>query len=77
MYGSSQCWKHLAERFGIAEKTYQSFKCSMSHSPTEVMFEYLQTTDTEITIGKLKEKLRSIERQDVIDVLVECEKSEY
>lgn len=77
MYGSSQCWKHLAERFGIDEETYQSFKCSKIHSPTEVMFEYLQTTDTEITIGKLKDKLRLVERQDVIDVLVECEKSEY
>ena len=41
------------------------------------MFEHLQTTDTEMTIGTLKEKLRSVERQDVIDVLVECEKSEY
>ena len=42
-----------------------------------MLFEYLQTTDTEITVGKLKDTLRSIERQDVIDVLEECEKSEY
>ena len=56
---------------------YQSFRCNKIPSPTEEMFDYLETTDTKVTIGKLKDKLRSIERQDVIDVLLECEKSEY
>ena len=56
---------------------YQSFRDSKILSPTEEMFEHLQTTDTEMTIGTLKEKLCSVERPDVIDVLVECEKSEY
>ncbi|XP_044174897.1 uncharacterized protein LOC114953099 isoform X2 [Acropora millepora] len=75
-YGRYQCWKHIAEYFGIDEEMYQSFRDSEIVSPTEEMFEHLQTTDTEMTIGTLKEKLRSVERLDVIDVLVECQKTD-
>ncbi|XP_067043167.1 uncharacterized protein [Acropora muricata] len=75
-YGRNQCWKHVAEYFGIDEEKYQSFGCSKIHSPTEEMFDYLDATDTKLTIGKLKEKLLSVERQDVIDVLVEYEKTD-
>lgn len=75
-YGRRQCWKHIAEYFGIDEEMYQSFRDSEILSPTEEMFEHLQTTDTEMTIGTLKEKLRLVERPDVIDVLVECEKTD-
>ena len=75
-YGSSKCWKHLAESFNIGEQEYQKFNCSQVHSPTEVMFEYLQTRRPEITIADIKDRLYSIVREDVVHVLVKYEKSE-
>ena len=41
------------------------------------MFEYLQTCSPEITVADVKGGLRSIGRQDVIDVLTKYEQSEY
>lgn len=75
-YGSCKCWKHVAEYFDIEEQEYQNFNCSQVHSPTEVMFEYLQTRRPEITIGDVKGGLRLIAREDVVLVLVEYEQSE-
>ena len=72
-YGNCQCWKHAAEQFGIEVQEYQNFKCSQVHSPTEVMFEYLETSKPDITIGDLKDKLHNIGRQDVIDVILKCD----
>jgi len=76
-YGLCKCWKHAAEYFNIEEEEYQNFKCNLIHSPTEVMFEYLQTCNPEITIGNVKDGLHSIGRQDVINVLIKHEQSEY
>ena len=73
-YGSCKCWKHVAEGFGIKEQEYQNFNCSQVQSPTEVMFDYLQTQCPDITIGYFKDKLHSIERDDVVTVLVEYER---
>ena len=75
-YGASKCWKHIAEHFGIEEEEYQNFKCSQIHSPTEVMFEYLQASRPGITIGDIKNGLCLIAREDVINVLVKYEESE-
>ena len=71
-YGSCKCWKDAAEYFHVEEEEYQNFKCSQVHSPTEVMFEYLGTRKPEITIGDLKDGLRKIGRQDVIEVILNC-----
>lgn len=76
-YGTSKCWKHIAEAFGIKEQDYQNFKCSQFHSPTEVMFEYLKTCSPEVTVGHVKDGLSSIERQDVIAVFVKYEQRKY
>lgn len=75
-YGNCQCWKHAAEQFGIEVQEYQNFKCSQVHSPTEVMFEYLETSKPDITIGDLKDKLHNIGRQDVIDVILKCDQAD-
>ena len=75
-YGTCKCWKHIAEFFDIEEQEYQNFKCSQIHSPTEVMFEYLQSCHPDITIGNVKDGLHSIAREDVINVLVKYEESE-
>jgi len=76
-YGACKCWKHAAEYFGIEEEEYQNFKCTLIHSPTEVMFEYLQTCSPEMTVADVKGGLHSIGRQNVIDVLTKYEQSEY
>ena len=69
-YGRCKCWKHIAEFFDIAEEEYESFKCNQVHSPTEVMFEYLQSVMPDITVGDLKDGLAQMERQDVTDILL-------
>lgn len=75
-YGTCKCWKHIAEFFDIEEEEYQNFECSEIHSPTEVMFEYLKSSNPEITIGMVKDGLHSIGRQDVIEVLIKYEQAD-
>ena len=72
-YGQCKCWKHIAEFFGIPEEKYENFKCNKVHSPTEVMFEYLESDRPGITVGDLKNGLHQIERQDVIGILIKHE----
>ncbi|KAL9989497.1 hypothetical protein ACROYT_G004056 [Oculina patagonica] len=68
--GEIKCWKHLAEYFGVEAKIYEDFTCSQESSPTEDLFELLKTQKPEeFTIGKLKDELSFIDRQDVQDVL--------
>ncbi|KAJ7339409.1 hypothetical protein OS493_005804 [Desmophyllum pertusum] len=72
-YGQCKCWKHIAEFFRIPEQKYENFKCNKVHSPTEVMFEYLESDRPDITVGDLKNGLHQIERQDVIGILIKHE----
>ncbi len=74
-YGRCKCWKHIAEIFEIPEEDYQNFKCNQVHSPTEVMFEYLQSVRPDITIEVLKDGLAQIGRQDVTAMLLKHEES--
>ena len=76
-YGRCKCWKHLAEVFGISKEEYESFKCNQVHSPTEVMFEYLESVMPDITVGDLKDGLAKIGRQDVTGILITHETCEY
>ncbi|XP_020610251.1 uncharacterized protein LOC110048813 isoform X2 [Orbicella faveolata] len=70
--GEIKCWKHLCEHFGVEAKTYEDFTRSQERSPTEDLFDFLKTQEPkEFTIGKLKDKLSSIERQDVQGILLE------
>ena len=53
-------------------KTYEDFTRSQERSPTEDLFDFLKTQKPkEFTIGKLKDKLSSIERPDVQGILLE------
>lgn len=72
-YGHCKCWKHLSEHFGISEAVYRSFKFQKENSPTELMFEYLQSSLPDITVESLKDALNQIERNDVISVLINYE----
>jgi len=73
--GVCKCWKHIAEHFDIERDDYQNFRCNQVHSPTEAMFDYLESSRPETTIGKVKEGLQSIGIQDVVDVLIEYQNS--
>jgi len=75
-YGHCKCWKHLAEFFRISKEEYESFNCNQVHSPTEVMFEYLESVMPHITVGDLKDGLAQIERQDVIGILIKHQNCE-
>jgi len=75
--GVCKCWKHIAEHFDIERDDYQNFRCNQVHSPTEAMFDYLESSRPETTIGKVKEGLQSIGIQDVVDVLIEYQNCEY
>lgn len=69
--GEGKCWKHLAEYFRVEAKIYEDFPCCKERSPTEDLFDHLKTEKPqEFTIRKLKDKLSSIDRQDVQDVLL-------
>ena len=71
-YGVTKCWKHLADHLKVEKDTYNTFKCSLKSSPTENLLEYLNIQIPEaFTIGKLKDGLASIERQDVIEDVIE------
>ena len=71
-YGVTKCWKHLAEHLKVDKDTYNTFTCSLETSPTENLFEYLNTNLSEpVTIGKLTDGLASIERRDVIEDVIE------
>lgn len=69
--GEIKCWKHLAGYFGVKAEIYETFTYSQERSPTEDLFELLKTKKpNEFTIGKLKDRLSDIHRQDVQDVLL-------
>lgn len=70
--GIVKCWRHLAEHFEIEVNIYEGFTSCQEKSPTEDLFEFLKVQmSAKFTIRKLKEKLSSINRQDVIqDVLL-------
>ena len=70
-YGEKKCWKHVAEYFGIEAEIYEDFTRYQERSPTEDLFEFLKTDKPkDFTIGKLTDNLRSIDRQDVQEVLL-------
>lgn len=67
-YGSMKYWKHLAEHFEVEESKYKTFPCCPENSPTEKLLYLLKTQKApeEFTIKELKEGLKSIDRNDVI-----------
>ena len=70
-YGMEKCWKHLAEYFEVEANIYEDFTYSRENSPTEDLFEFLKTrTPQEFTLDQLKDKLNSIDRQDVIQDVI-------
>lgn len=62
-------WRHLAESLGVPGDVCLSFICDQEHSPTEDLFEYLETWKPNMTIGDLKKSLRSMSRNDLVQFL--------
>ena len=66
MYGSTKCWKDLAEEFRILATTYERFDYCEVLSPTNQLFEYvISSFRPDMSIGELKSHLLSIERTDI------------
>ena len=67
-------WKQLADMFDVPRSDSQNFGESLDENPTERLFEYLCSTRPRLTIGEVKEQLKILEMQVVLDVLAESKK---
>jgi len=67
-------WKHLADMFGVPRNESESFGESIDENPTERLFEYLCVKRPRLTAGNVKEHLKILKMQDVLDVLAESKK---
>ena len=68
-------WKQLADEFQVRAEKIKS-KCQNFRegnlSPTEALFEHLASTSrVDLTIGNIKEHLRNIRRNDIVDDIEE------
>ena len=65
--GQLCCWKQLAGYFKVPDKVYYNLKQGDNPSQSENLFQYLASTQTDLTIGKIKEALGEIGKQDLVD----------
>ena len=65
-----KCWKHLAYVLKVPAEETRKFDLYTEHSPTEDLFNYLgDIWRTDLRVGELKEKLKGIYRNDIIESL--------
>ena len=62
-------WYHLALNLGVPRKDSWMFEKRSSESPTNELFQYLEATHPQLTLKKLKESLRCINRMDLLHYL--------
>ena len=62
-------WEHLACELHIPDDIKTKCEIHFELSPTLQLFEFLSTADLELNIGKLKEVLKGIHRNDIIKKL--------
>lgn len=67
-------WKDLADAFDVPRSHSDNFGESIDDNPTKDLFEYLKVTEPLLTIGNIRELLKILEMQDVLDVLAQSEK---
>lgn len=58
-------WKYLAYKLDIPPDIQKKFEIPFELSPTLQLFQYLSTADLELNIGKLKQVLKDIGRNDI------------
>ena len=62
-------WKHLAWELNIPPDTQKEFEIYFELSPTVHLFQFLSTSNPQLTIGKLRVALKDIHRNDLIQEL--------
>ena len=62
-------WYHLAIKLGVPRKDCWNFERHSTQSPTNDLFQYLETTRPQMTIKELRESLHSMERNDLLEYL--------
>ena len=62
-------WKHLAEHFKVLREDMMMWQHPHERSPSRKMFELLDSEDPRFSVEKLKQKLKIIKRNDLVDKL--------
>ncbi|XP_048587364.1 uncharacterized protein LOC116613981 isoform X2 [Nematostella vectensis] len=71
-HGGVPCWRDLAEVLAIPPEAYEHCSSFSETSPTEDMMMFLSATKPQLTISDMKDGLRAIGRQDVLQILERC-----
>ena len=71
-----QYWKHLFEEFreafDLPQDIAKKYQLSSEDSPSANMFENLKAEQPDFPISKLKDGLRDIQRNDLVEELEQC-----
>ena len=65
-------WKVLADKFGLTHEHIKWIDSRKNHSPTEILFNYLETIDgpqNRFSLPKLSEILQKIGRDDAFEIV--------
>ena len=66
---STQYWFHLAEEFKVAEKIVMRCQHNPDNSPSKNMLEFQEGRDPYFSVQTLKDALRRIGRNDLVEEL--------
>ena len=66
-------WHHLAIQLGVPKEDCWNIERRSTQSPTNELFQYLEATRPQMTLKGLKEALRFIKRNDVLENLLKLE----
>lgn len=67
--GSLQNWRQFASRLKIPSYIYESYDPKNSHSPTEMLLDWLKGMSPEFTVGQLCTEIQNIDRNDVFELI--------
>ena len=59
-------WRHLAHAFNVPREIYKDFNPEKPTSPTNLLFQWIYSNRTDLTVGQLCNALQSIDRNDVV-----------
>ena len=59
-------WYHLAIKLGVPREDCWNFEKRSTQSPTNELFQYLETTRPQMTLKKLKQTLHELKRMDLL-----------
>ena len=62
-------WKHLADKLHIPPDVQKGFEIYFALSPTVHLFQFLSTNDPHLNVAKLRQALKDIHRNDLIQDL--------